>query len=101
MIGRALRISSIIACTKALYFSGSIASLIIFSYVALMQIDHDQNEPKIDRRPESFRLFFVILALIWAGYLYSFPIDWRSVGLGAISGGGLLLWASVRFKDLW
>jgi len=69
--------------------------------VAGMQIDHDQNEPKIDRRPESFRLFFVIVALIWAGYLYSFPVDWRSVGLGAISGGAFILWASIRFKHLW
>lgn len=68
---------------------------------AMKQIDHDPHEQKIDRKPESFRLFFVVLALIWAGFLYSFPVDWQSLLIGGITGGALMLWASVRFKHLW
>ncbi|QGJ73820.1 hypothetical protein CN134_15000 [Sinorhizobium meliloti] len=77
----------------------------ILVYVVAMSarptIEHDPNEPKIDRRPESFWGLFVILLLIWIGTLYLFPVDWRSVGMGAITGGFFVLWASVRFKHLW
>lgn len=77
----------------------------ILVYVAGMSarptIEHDPNEPKIDRRPESFRLFFVILALGWVWYLYFVPFDWRSLLVGMVTGGALILWASVRFKHLW
>ncbi|MCA1403694.1 hypothetical protein I6F26_03630 [Ensifer sp. IC3342] len=64
-------------------------------------IEHDPQEPKIDRRPESFRLFFVFLSLGWVWYLYFVPFDWRSLLVGLVTGGALMLWASVRFKHLW
>lgn len=67
----------------------------------LKQIDHDPEEPKIDRKPESFRLFFAIIALIWVGNAYFFTIDWRSVLLGTVTGMAFMLWASIRFKHLW
>lgn len=69
--------------------------------VAAMHIDHDPNEPKIDRKPESFRLIFVLLALGWVWYLYFIPFDWRSLMVGGVTGMLFMLWASIRFKHLW
>lgn len=66
-----------------------------------MQIDHDPKEPKIDRKPESFRTMFVLLALAWAGMLYAYSLDWRSVVIGGATGMMFMLWASIRFKHLW
>jgi hypothetical protein len=66
-----------------------------------MQIDHDPKEPKIDRTPESFRLFFVIIAFVWAWYLYFIPFNWPSILVGLVTGMGFMLWASIRFKHLW
>ncbi|RVH37673.1 hypothetical protein [Sinorhizobium meliloti] len=80
-------------------FSRTLVYVVVMS--ARPTIEHDPNEPKIDRRPESFRLFFVLLALGWAWYLYFVPIDWRSILVGLVTGGALMLWASVRFKHLW
>ena len=64
-------------------------------------IDHDPQEPKIDRRPESFKVFFAIIALIWVWYLYFVPVDWKSLLVGVVTGLGFMLWASVRFRHLW
>ncbi|WP_205583852.1 hypothetical protein [Neorhizobium sp. NCHU2750] len=66
-----------------------------------MQIDHDPNEPKIDRKPESFRLLFAVIAVAWAALLYSTDLDWRSAVAGFATGAIFMLWASVRFKHLW
>ncbi|WP_339073048.1 hypothetical protein [Sinorhizobium meliloti] len=46
-------------------------------------------------------MFFVVLALGWAWYLYFVPFDWRSLLVGMVTGGALILWASVRFNHLW
>ncbi len=64
-------------------------------------IEHDPHEPKIDRRPESFRLMFIVVAIAWGCLLYSYNVDFLSVGLGAFTGMIFMLWASVRFKHLW
>ena len=80
-------------------FSPTLVYVVTMS--APQTIEHDSKEPKIDRRPESFRAFFVILALGWAWYLYFVPFDWRSLLVGLVTGGALMLWASVRFKHLW
>ncbi|WP_234851046.1 hypothetical protein [Sinorhizobium meliloti] len=74
-------------------------------YVVVMSarptIEHDPHEPKIDRRPESFRLMFIVVAIAWGCLLYSYNVDFLSVGLGAFTGMIFMLWASVRFKHLW
>ncbi|WP_244561431.1 hypothetical protein [Ensifer aridi] len=74
-------------------------------YVAGMSarptIEHDPNEPKIDRRPESFRLIFVLLAFAWFGTIYAYGVEWRSAIMGGATGMMFMLWASVRFKHLW
>ncbi|PDT47658.1 hypothetical protein CO661_11900 [Sinorhizobium fredii] len=64
-------------------------------------IEHDSKEPKIDRRPESFRLMFIVVAVAWGCLLYAYNVDFLSVGLGAFTGMIFMLWASVRFKHLW
>lgn len=64
-------------------------------------IDHDPNEPKIDRRPESFRLIFALLAFAWFGMIYAYGVEWRSAVIGGATGMMFMLWASVRFKHLW
>lgn len=51
-----------------------------------MQIDHDPEEPKVDRTPLPWKSAIVVLALGWAGYLYSFPTDFISIGLGMLTG---------------
>lgn len=66
-----------------------------------MQIDHDPKEPNIDRKPESFWLIFLLLAVAWGGTLIAYTVDWRSAVLGGASGMMFMLWASIRFKHLW
>lgn len=57
------------------------------------QIEHDPNEPDIDRRPGPWKWVALALLAGWAGYLYSFPIDWRSIALGVMTGAGIVAWA--------
>ncbi|AWM23449.1 hypothetical protein [Sinorhizobium fredii] len=64
-------------------------------------IEHDPHEPKIDRRPESFRLIFALLAFAWFGMIYAYGVEWRSALVGGATGMMFMLWASVRFKHLW
>ncbi|RVH32383.1 hypothetical protein CN093_17535 [Sinorhizobium meliloti] len=77
----------------------------ILVYVVRMNprhtIEHDPSEPKIDRRPESFRLLFLIVALGWAGYFYSFRADWTAIFLGFGTGAVFILWVSCRYRHLW
>ncbi|OCP36732.1 hypothetical protein BC360_05080 [Ensifer sp. LC163] len=58
-----------------------------------MQIDHDPDEPKIDRGPGPWRWVFPILAVGWAGYLHAFTFDWTSIALGAGTGAVIMAWA--------
>ncbi|ASP84756.1 hypothetical protein CDO26_09220 [Sinorhizobium meliloti] len=77
----------------------------ILVYVVAMSarptIEHDPHEPKIDRRPESFRLIFFLLAFAWFGMIYAYGVEWRSAIMGGATGMMFMLWASVRFKHLW
>lgn len=57
------------------------------------QIDHDPNEPPVDRTPGPWRWVMAILIVGWAGYLYSFPVDWRSIALGVLTGAAIVAWA--------
>lgn len=59
----------------------------------MQQIDHDPEEPKIDRGPGPWRSALVVIALLWAGYLYSFVPDWTAIALGVGTGGVLVAWA--------
>lgn len=36
---------------------------------------------------------WIILVLLWAGYLYSFTVDWKSVMIGAATAMIASLWA--------
>lgn len=58
-----------------------------------MQIDHDPDEPKIDRGPGPWRIVWAVIIIGWAGYLYSFPVDLVSIALGVMTGVGVLAWA--------
>ncbi|WP_273727469.1 hypothetical protein [Brucella gallinifaecis] len=57
------------------------------------QIDHDQNEPKIDRSPFPWWLAWTMVALCWIGFVYYGIVDWYSVALGGFSVGILASWA--------
>lgn len=56
-------------------------------------IEHDPEEPKIDRGPGPWKIVLPLIAIFWVGNLYYFPIDWRSVALGLMTGGGIVAWA--------
>lgn len=58
-----------------------------------MQIDHDPEEPKVDRGPGPWRLVLPIIGLAWIWYLYFMPFDWPSIALGLMTGGGIVAWA--------
>ncbi len=58
-----------------------------------MQIDHDPEEPKVDRGPGPWRLVLPIIGLGWIWYLYFMPLDWPSIALGLMTGGGIVAWA--------
>lgn len=58
-----------------------------------MQIDHDPQEPKIERGPGPWRLLFPAIGFLWIGNAYYSLIDWQSAALGFLSGGLLALWA--------
>lgn len=36
---------------------------------------------------------FILLVLLWAGYLYTATFDWHSIALGVATGGILAAWA--------
>lgn len=58
-----------------------------------MQIDHDKNEPPVDRSPAPWRWVLPLIALAWCGYLYSFEVHWASIALGVMTGAGIVAWA--------
>ncbi len=57
------------------------------------QIDHDPNEPKIDRTKGPWLMMWIIIAVAWAGYIYSFAFNWPSIALGLMTGAGVAMWA--------
>lgn len=58
-----------------------------------MQIDHDRNEPKIERGPGPWRWLLFAMILAWAWYFYFIPFSWPSIAIGFLTGGLLSLWA--------
>lgn len=58
----------------------------------MTQIDHDPNEPKIDRSDFPWWAAWVMLALCWT-YFLSHEIDWASLMAGGATMGILILWA--------
>lgn len=57
------------------------------------QIDHDPNEPKIDRSKGGWLSTFAVLGLAWAGYIYSFDVDWYLAAGAAATGAAVMAWA--------
>lgn len=62
-------------------------------YSSGMLIDHDKNEPPIDRTSGPWKLVAAIIALLWAWYFYFQPFDWTSIALGLGTGVVLTAWA--------
>lgn len=56
------------------------------------QIDHDPNEPPVDRTPGPWRIAVPLVAIAWGLNLYSRELDWVSVGLGAFTGIVFTAW---------
>lgn len=55
-------------------------------------IEHDPEEPPRDASRSPWGLLAFLIALLWAGYLYSFSADWVSIGLGFGTGGIFMAW---------
>lgn len=70
-----------------------------------MQIDHDPEEPNIDRGPGPWKIAVPVVVLMWALNLYSRPIDWVSVGLGLVTGIVFIAWmidiTGNKIPDSW
>lgn len=59
----------------------------------MTQIDHDPNEPKIDRSDFPWWAAWVMVALGWVGYLTFYPFDLMSIAIGGLTMGILTGWA--------
>lgn len=57
------------------------------------KIEHDANEPVIDRSNRIFWFAGALLALLWASNLIFVGVDWPSVCLGAFTGVAIAVWA--------
>lgn len=57
------------------------------------QIEHDPNEPKIDRTPFKWWPAWLVVALIWFGEWYYGYFDWGQIILGLGTGVMLTAWA--------
>lgn len=54
-------------------------------------IDHDPNEPPLDKSWKGIPwAFAAMVALLWGGSLAILTVDWHSVFLGALTGGGFV-----------
>lgn len=58
-----------------------------------MQIDHDPNEPKIDRGPGPWKIAVPVLVGVFVLNVLTRDIDWVSLMLGVAIGGLLVAWA--------
>lgn len=69
------------------------------------QIEHDQNEPKIDRDPFPWWMGWTVLAALWIGQGYFDGFDWVQLLLGVGTGAMLAAWAiektGNRIPDTW
>lgn len=55
-------------------------------------IDHDPDEPPPDRSWKGLPAAFTFaICLIWIGNLVFFDLDWYSILLGALTGGGFII----------
>lgn len=68
-------------------------------------IEHDPYEPKIDRRPFPWWAAWLVVSLIWAGYLSYHKFDLWSLAVGGLTIGMLASWAidktGNRVPDNW
>lgn len=53
----------------------------------------ENERNKKDKMWYLWPLLGLIIALLWAWYLYFKPVDWVSVGMGFVTAGASLLWA--------
>lgn len=58
-----------------------------------MQIEHDPEEPQIDRGPGPWRIAIPVMLAVVALNLATREIDWVSLLLGAGVGGCVVAWA--------
>lgn len=59
----------------------------------MTQIDHDPNEPKIDRSDFPWWAVGLGLIFIWVCYLTFHDFDWYSIAVGLGTGTMLACWA--------
>ncbi len=59
----------------------------------MTQIDHDPNEPKIDRSDFPWWAAWVMVAFVWVCYLSFHVFDWYSIAVGGLTVGILTGWA--------
>ncbi|WJR67231.1 hypothetical protein QTA58_00205 [Neorhizobium sp. CSC1952] len=59
----------------------------------MKMIDHDPEEPKIDRGPGPWRWVFPVIGVILALNIFTREIDWVSLALGLGLGCTLAGWA--------
>jgi len=59
----------------------------------MTQINHDPNEPKIDRSDFPWWAGWVMLGFLWFGFLYFRLFEFYSLMLGIGTGGMLACWA--------
>jgi hypothetical protein len=59
----------------------------------MQTIDHDQNEPKIDRTPGPWRWVFPVLLVVVLINVFTRGLDWVSFAGGVAVGGVLAGWA--------
>ncbi|WP_273794154.1 hypothetical protein [Brucella intermedia] len=71
----------------------------------MRKIDHDPDEPKIDRDPFPWWMGWILVALGWLWYFYYKEFDWISIALGLGTGTMLAGWAiektGNRIPDSW
>lgn len=70
-----------------------------------MQIDHDPNEPKIDRSKGGWLSTFAVLGFGFAILLYYGQIEWYSLFIGAAIASAFTAWAMEytgnKIPDRW
>lgn len=58
-----------------------------------MDIEHNPDEPKIDRTPFPWWIGWVFIAILWGGSLSFGMVEWHSIALGGLTGIMLATWA--------
>jgi hypothetical protein len=57
-----------------------------------MQIEHNPNEPPVDREPGPWRWVIPIIAVLWVGAFFAPWFNWLSVALGLMTGVVVTAW---------